>query len=85
MQPLTRWSPDDPVVVHREDGSRVSFRVDRVERWPKAAFPTDAVYRRSHGAELRLITCGGDVDASARSYLDNIIVFARLADDDRDG
>jgi hypothetical protein len=29
-------------------------------------------------AELRLISCGGAFDASAGSYLDNIVVYARL-------
>jgi len=27
---------------------------------------------------LRLITCGGDFDSGARSYLDNLIVTAHL-------
>jgi hypothetical protein len=27
---------------------------------------------------LRLITCGGDFDRRARSYRNNVIVFARL-------
>jgi hypothetical protein len=70
----------DHIEVARDDGSRVTFLVDRIERWPKDAFPTDDVYRRSHGAELRLITCGGGFDRDALRYLDNIIVFARLAD-----
>lgn len=43
----------------------------------KKSFPTDRVYY-ADGVELRLITCGGVFDHSARSYKDNIIVFARL-------
>jgi hypothetical protein len=70
----------DRIEVARDDGGRVAFLVDRVERWPKDAFPTDDVYRRSRGAELRLITCGGGFDRDTLRYLDNIIVFARLAD-----
>ncbi|GAA1218934.1 hypothetical protein GCM10009608_64720 [Pseudonocardia alaniniphila] len=30
------------------------------------------------GAELRLITCGGELDREARSYRDNIVVYAAL-------
>jgi hypothetical protein len=69
----------------REDGHRLPFLVARVERWRKDAFPTDDVYRRSRGAELRLITCGGTFDRTALRYLDNLIVFVRLTDDDRAG
>jgi hypothetical protein len=64
------------VVVHLEDGDEVRFEVQRLERWPKDAFPTDAVYREAEGAELRLITCGGVFDQRTRRYEDNVIVFA---------
>jgi sortase (surface protein transpeptidase) len=73
---IPELEPGDEVIVHREDGSEVVFVVDRVGRWPKDEFPTDEVYRRSAGPELRLITCGGIFDEDARSYRDNIIVFA---------
>jgi sortase (surface protein transpeptidase) len=73
---IPELEPGDEVIVHREDGSEVVFVVDRVGRWPKDEFPTDEVYRRSAGPELRLITCGGIFDEEARSYRDNIIVFA---------
>ena len=49
-----------------------------VARYPKDDFPTKAVYGPTPRAELRLITCGGVFDRSARSYEDNIVVFARL-------
>jgi len=58
------------------DGSEVTFRIDRVERHPKRQFPTRAVYGRTAGPELRLITCGGDFDASSGHYVDNVVVFA---------
>jgi sortase (surface protein transpeptidase) len=73
---IPELEPGDEVIVHREDGSEVVFVVDRVGRWPKDEFPTDEVYRRSAGPELRLITCGGIFDEDERSYRDNIIVFA---------
>ncbi|NUT35139.1 MAG: class F sortase, partial [Hamadaea sp.] len=54
----------------------VAFRVTAVRRVPKAEFPTAAVYGPTPDAQLRLITCGGEFDRSARSYLDNVVVFA---------
>ena len=68
----------DEVEVSRADGSVVVFAVDRVERHPKDEFPTIDVYGNTDDAQLRLITCGGDFDADAGSYEDNVIVFATL-------
>ncbi|MEV6824257.1 class F sortase [Amycolatopsis sp. NPDC051102] len=66
----------DPVFVARSDGQETRFVVDAVQRYPKDAFPTDAVYGPAPGSALRLITCGGSFDAAKRSYRDNIVVYA---------
>jgi len=65
----------DAVEIQR-GGEWITFRVTTVERYPKDQFPTDKVYRPTPGAELRLITCGGDFDRSLLSYRDNIVVYA---------
>lgn len=67
------------VVVTDDDGTDHRFVVYRVGQAPKTAFPTGAVYGDVPGAELVLVTCGGDLDTAAHSYRDNTIVFARLA------
>ncbi|MEU8639073.1 class F sortase [Amycolatopsis sp. NPDC048633] len=66
----------DQVFVARSDGQESRFVVDTVQRYPKNAFPTDAVYGPAPGSALRLITCGGSFDAAKRSYRDNIVVYA---------
>jgi sortase family protein len=66
------------VTVAREDGSTAVFRVSQVGQFAKDAFPTAAVYGDLDHAGLRLITCGGEFDAGAQSYLDNTVVFADL-------
>ena len=68
------------VVVTRADGSRIVFVVDRVERHPKNAFPTAAVYGPTPDATLRLITCGGSFDRASGHYRDNYIAFAHRRD-----
>jgi hypothetical protein len=68
----------DPVAVTRTDGTTARFTVTRVARFPKGAFPTAEVYAPTPWAELRLITCGGAFDRSARSYLDDVVVYARV-------
>ncbi|MDQ1701539.1 MAG: hypothetical protein QOF57_791, partial [Frankiaceae bacterium] len=75
---LRRVRAGDSVLVSRADGTTATFRVSSVATYPKKAFPTDLVYGNLDHAGLRLITCGGAFDRSARSYTDNIIVFADL-------
>jgi LPXTG-site transpeptidase (sortase) family protein len=68
----------DAVAVTRADPTVARFRVTRVISVPKDDFPTLAVYGNTDDAELRLITCGGSFDTHARSYRDNIVVYAVL-------
>jgi hypothetical protein len=68
----------DEIKVVRADGSTVRFAVDRTEQFPKSRFPTDDVYYPTGTPELRLVTCGGSFDATARHYRSNVIVFATL-------
>jgi hypothetical protein len=77
---LGAMSKGDKISVTRADGTVAVFAVDRVERHPKDDFPTIEVYGNTEDPELRLITCGGDFDSGARSYEDNVVVFATLVD-----
>jgi len=67
----------DTIEVDREDGTTALFEVYDTARYPKDEFPTVAVYGRTDGPELRVITCGGDLGADGH-HLDNTVVFARL-------
>jgi hypothetical protein len=75
---LSTIRPGAEVLVTRADGSRVAFVVDRLERHPKNAFPTEAVYGPTPDATLRLITCGGTFDQATGHHRDNYIAFAHL-------
>jgi len=66
----------DAIWIARADGSVVRFRVQGLERWPKAEFPTRRVFGRTRIAALRLVTCSGSFDSSSGHYLDNTIVYA---------
>jgi sortase (surface protein transpeptidase) len=70
--------PGDEVSVVREDRTVAVFLVTRVEQFAKDEFPTETVYGDIDHAGLRLITCGGSFDPGARSYDDNIVVFAEF-------
>jgi hypothetical protein len=75
---LAQLRGGDEVRITRADGHVVTFAVDRVDQYPKDRFPTDAVYGNIDHAGLRLITCGGVLDTSAHSYLDNVVAYATL-------
>lgn len=62
--------------VIRQGGSVVTFRVEGLERWPKAEFPTRRVFRRTRVSALRLVTCSGAFDTTTGHYVDNTIVYA---------
>jgi hypothetical protein len=70
--------PGDEVTVERTDGTAVVFVVVSTTRVAKTAFPTELVYSPLPVPALRLITCGGTFDATARSYRDNLIVDAAM-------
>lgn len=73
---LAAVTPGNEVIVHRADGSTVTFRVTAVEQHAKDQLAAEVVHGPVTGAELRLITCGGDFDRSSGHYRDNIVVFA---------
>jgi hypothetical protein len=66
------------IVIRGAHRKPVRFRVNGLERWPKAGFPTRRVYGRTRGSVLRLVTCSGAFNSSTGHYVDNTIVFASL-------
>ncbi|MDV7354678.1 class F sortase [Rhodococcus oxybenzonivorans] len=70
----------DSVEVSLTDGSVAHFSVTKVETYPKKEFPAEQVYG-SHGEHtLQLVTCGGEFDPHARSYLSNVVAYTSLVD-----
>jgi hypothetical protein len=61
------------------NGQRVRFVVTGSKDVSKSKFPAALVYAHTATPTLRLVTCGGRFDRSTGHYLDNYIVFARLA------
>lgn len=82
---IDELQPGAEVVVERGNLGPIAFTVYRVDSWPKAelddpgGMATATVYGDTAEPELRLVTCGGSFDRAARSYRDQIVVFARLA------
>ncbi len=68
----------DEVRVARSDGSTAVFVVYDARQYPKDSLPTKEIYAEREASELVLITCTGEFDPEAGSYLDNYVVTARL-------
>ncbi|MGW0869137.1 class F sortase [Streptomyces sp. NPDC002740] len=75
---LSELAKGDGFQVLRADGSKASFRVDSVEIFDKADFPSERVYGDTAQAQVRLITCAGAYDRRVKDYTDNLVVFAHL-------
>lgn len=73
---LRELEPGDRVTVHYQDGGATTFVVTDKERAAKTTLPTARIWNDTTAPVLRLITCGGEFDAAAGSYLDNVIVYA---------
>jgi Sortase domain len=76
---LRQLRPGDLAIVQRRDGRLLTFVVDSLAVYPKAAFPTAAIYGPTPLPTLRLVTCIGDYDWHAHTYLDNLVVSAQLS------
>ncbi|MFK4099335.1 class F sortase [Streptomyces sp. NPDC019531] len=75
---LRELEKGDVFHVVRADGRRASFVVDSAETFEKDNFPSRRVYGDTAQAQVRLITCAGDYDHTAKDYTDNLVVFAHL-------
>ena len=72
---LRELAPGDQVLVHYRETTK-TFAVTGKEQTAKSALPTGRIWNGATTPVLRLITCGGAFDRAARSYLDNVIVYA---------
>jgi hypothetical protein len=73
---LSRLEVGDLIQIDRSDGLVAWFQIGELTLVDKDEFPTQQVYGDTAEPTLRLVTCGGDFDHSARSYRGNLIVFA---------
>lgn len=65
----------DAAAVRHEDGSVSAWEVVGRTSYPKDQAPLPELFRRGGDPQLALITCGGEFDAGARSYADNVVVL----------
>jgi len=76
---LAQMHKGDTVLTRGSDGSALKFVVYDSQEFPKDAFPAEQVYAPTATPELRLITCTGTFNKTSGHYLNNRVVYARLA------
>jgi sortase (surface protein transpeptidase) len=69
----------DRIRIRLVTGKTIQFVVTGAKEASKSHFPTRLVYAHTSVPTVRLVTCGGGFNAATGHYLDNYIVFARLA------
>ncbi len=75
----------DEVRVRTANGALATFLVQAKEQQPKESLPQSRMWRSDGRRMLALITCGGEFDRDARTYRDNVIIYAELAPDRTQG
>jgi len=68
----------DKVEVTLASGLVVHFVVTKVATYLKAQFPARLVYASRGYSAPQLVTCGGQFDTRAGSYLSNVVVYTTL-------
>jgi hypothetical protein len=76
---LRELDVDDEATVRHEDGSDSSWQVTARASYPKDEAPLAELFAGDGPPRLVLITCGGEFDATARSYDENIVVILEPA------
>jgi len=75
---LVRLSEGDAVLLTATDGTVQRWTVTARTQHRKDELPPE-LFMRTGEPVLALVTCGGPFDSAARSYRDNVIVWARPA------
>lgn len=76
---LGQLNPGATITVGYDDGTQRSFTVVARQQYAKAELPTESLFNQTGDPMLVLVTCGGDFDGDARTYRDNVVVYATPA------
>ncbi|MGM1028427.1 MAG: class F sortase [Actinomycetota bacterium] len=78
MASVLRAVEGDPVEIATASGALLDYRITSIEQVSKDELRLDALFARDGEHVVRLVTCGGEWDAAAGAYEDNIVVTAVL-------
>ena len=70
----------DRFVVHYDDNSTREFEITERAQYDKEQLPLSRIFSKDGEPSVVLITCGGDFNRSANSYVDNVVAYAKPVD-----
>ncbi len=70
----------DEITIDTADGPQL-WIVSSTETHRRSELPIAEVFSLDGEPRLALVTCGGEFDSAIRSYRDNVVVYAHLADE----
>ena len=71
----------ETIEIDLADGTTQRWLITEVIQYPKDVLPLDEIFTWAGESRLAIITCGGEFDRTARSYTDNIVVYAEPLQD----
>lgn len=71
----------ETIEVDLDDGTVQRWLITDIIQYPKDVLPLEEVFTWAGPSRLVLITCGGEFDRTARSYTDNLVVYAEPLED----
>ncbi len=75
---LHELQPGAKIAVARQDGRTAFFTVTKIGQYTDKDYPVDKIYGATKNSELRLITCGGNLNLFTGHYEANTVVYATL-------
>lgn len=78
MAAVLQAAEGDPIEIATASGATLAYRITSIEQISKDELRLDALFARDGEHVVRLVTCGGEWDAAAGAYEDNIVVTAVL-------
>jgi hypothetical protein len=66
------------IEVDLDDGTTQRWLITEVIQYDKTDLPLQEIFTWAGPSRLAVITCGGEFDRTARSYTDNLVVYAEL-------
>jgi hypothetical protein len=69
---------DEIIEIDLADGKTQRWLITDVIQYPKDVLPLTEIFTWAGPTRLAVITCGGVFDRTARSYTDNLVVYAEL-------
>jgi sortase A len=70
--------PGSDIYVMRKDGTKLRFKVTKVESYALKDVPLQSIFNTKGGAYLNLITCDGVLDRKTITYDRRLVVYSSL-------